>query len=67
MLSKKIFYPLQPRGNVEQMNSSAQVDSAFFEAGNVTSSATVPMAATRKTVLKRNAPRTDSPAPTAIA
>lgn len=49
------------------MNLSAKVDSAFLEAGNVTSSATVLMVATRKTVRKRNALRTDSPAPTATA
>lgn len=47
----KIFNPLQLRGNAEQMNLSVQVDSAFFEAGNVTSSATVLMVATKKTVL----------------
>jgi len=59
MLSTKYLIFLQPRGNAEQMNLNVKVDSAFIKTGNVISSVTVPMEATRKAVLKKNAPRTD--------
>ena len=68
MLNTRIFLnPLQLKGNAEQMNLGAKVDSVFFEAGNVTSNATALMEATRKAARKRNVRRTDSPVPTATA